>query len=330
MTLFALIKDNCWHAIRHVCRCIQARGLRYYEWAEDVEPHIQGTPVGEGTFGQVFKGCINGEDVAIKVVRSPKGAPLKSGIEALLQEVNHCSRLQHGCDSIVQLLGLSHSVNGAVCLVYEYANAGTLHHVPENIDLPGVLRLYAQAGQGVQHMHQAGVVHADIKPDNILLHEDESGEVRALMADLGMASLLDPKTLSIAGPKGTMGFIAPERLGHRGITSAASDVFAFGATIGSLLSGKRPEYVTFRVRTVKRGDVPDTARHKAFSEIAAAIAAEVNRWTAHENVKGAIDANGPQVRKLAHLIVACCANLAANRPKMAEVVTSLQKIAKTM
>ena len=243
---------------------LQEWGLRYYNWGKDIEPHIQGTPIGEGGFGQVFKGCIAGKDVAIKIVRSPGGAPSKKGIEALFQEVNHCSRLQHGCRHIVQLLGLSHSSTGAVCLVYEYANSGTLGCVPERIDLPGALRLYAQAGRGVQHMHEAGVVHADIKPDNILLHRDESGEVRTMIADLGMASLLDPTTLRAVGPKGTRGFVAPERLGRTGVMSATSDVFAFGATLGCSLSGQRPEYITARAYAVRRIDMPPASRRNAF------------------------------------------------------------------
>ena len=326
----------------HVCQCaaplgylcvlhpqvlLQARALKIYRWLEDIQPHIQGTPIGDGAFGEVFKGCVGGKDVAIKIVHSPGGAPSERGIEALLQELNHCSRLQHGCNHLVQLMGLSHTSAGAICLVYEYATSGTLELVPESIDLPGALRLYAQAGRGVQHMHEAGVVHADLKPDNILLHRDESGGVRAVVADLGLASLLDPTTLSVSGLKGTRGFTAPERVGRAGVTSAASDVFAFGATMGCSVSGQTPEYITSRACIVQRTDVQQVSRRNAFEEVAAAIATEFSQNDAEGKVIRAVCAKSELVKKLVHLILKCCSVSADARPTMAEVVTSLESIA---
>ena len=53
----------------------------------------------------------------------------------MLQELNHCTRLQQECAPIVQLIGLSYDSSGAICLVYECADSVTMERVPESIDL---------------------------------------------------------------------------------------------------------------------------------------------------------------------------------------------------
>jgi serine/threonine protein kinase len=86
----------------------------------------------------------------------------------------------------------------------------------------------------VAYAHEAGVIHCDIKPENILMFEDN--QIR--LADFGIAKLAQ-KTISGSGT-GTVGYMSPEQA--MGKPSARSDVFSIGLLAFRVFSGKWPEY----------------------------------------------------------------------------------------
>lgn len=96
------------------------------------------------------------------------------------------------------------------------------------------IRLFLQLCAAVEHAHNRLVLHRDIKPDNILV--DDQGQVRLI--DFGVASLLDSDDDSAAGPL-TVAFAAPEQL-KRERLSAATDIFALGMVLHTLLTGAPP------------------------------------------------------------------------------------------
>ncbi len=131
-----------------------------------------------------------------------------------------------------------------------------------------VIGAVADAARGAHALHEAGIAHRDIKPDNIMLDRAEpSGNgadpatgdgrppLRALLGDLGLAQVLNPgQTVTGIGPVGTIEYLAPEQVqGHP--ASRATDIWALGVTLHRSLTG-RGVYPTFPV-----GSLLEALRH---------------------------------------------------------------------
>jgi len=105
-------------------------------------------------------------------------------------------------------------------------------------DYRRMARLVAEAADGLHHAHQQGVVHRDIKPQNLLLGRDD----RLHITDFGLARLLDEPGLTLSTEMvGTPAYMAPEQIagGGRGI-DRRTDVYSLGVTLYELLTQRRP------------------------------------------------------------------------------------------
>jgi len=98
----------------------------------------------------------------------------------------------------------------------------------------------AQAAEGLDAVHEAGLVHRDVKPANILLHTPDQ-QVRALITDFGIARAENPETQMTATGLfvGTLDYVSPEQLQGHAI-DARSDVYALGCSLFEAVSGSVP------------------------------------------------------------------------------------------
>ncbi|XP_031272379.1 serine/threonine receptor-like kinase NFP [Pistacia vera] len=177
--------------------------------------------------GSVYKGFINGEVYAIKMMKWNACEELK-----ILQKVNH--------GNLVKLEGFCIDPEDANCyLIYEYVENGSLHswlHENKNkkLNWKTRLRIAVDVANGLQYIHEhtrPRVVHKDIKSSNVLLDSN----MRAKIANFGLAkSGCNAITMHIVG---TQGYMAPEYLTD-GVVSTKMDVFSFGVVLLELLSGK--------------------------------------------------------------------------------------------
>ncbi|QDV38165.1 protein kinase domain-containing protein [Tautonia plasticadhaerens] len=197
--------------------------------------------LGSGTFAAVFlaRDETLKRPVALKVLRPRPGARPR----ALLDEARAAAALNH--PNICTVYAVDDS-EGLPIIAMEYVAGPRLDHLIASGGLTvgrsvGIAR---QVASGMAAAHEAGVVHGDLKPQNILV---DVGDL-AKIVDFGLAhrvgapddpfETIDSRDLSSAGITGTPGYMAPEQT--RGEPSSpASDVFAMGSILFELLTGHR-------------------------------------------------------------------------------------------
>jgi serine/threonine-protein kinase len=174
--------------------------------------------------------------VALKVL--PQHLSSKSELrERFLREARTAAKLSH--PNIVPIFAVD-EVGQFVYFVMGYVAGETLgHRVQNRGPLPPSegARLLKELGWALAYAHSQGVIHRDVKPDNILL-EEETG--RALVADFGIAGLLEGADATGAGEIiGTAEFMSPEQARGQGV-DARSDTYSMGVVGFYALSGTLP------------------------------------------------------------------------------------------
>jgi serine/threonine protein kinase len=175
----------------------------------------------------------------------------------------------------------------------EFVSGETLEQMGKPpIDL--MMLVFAEVAGAVNYMHRAGVYHADLKPNNIMI--SRSGQVKVI--DFGLAWFRGERKGRV---QGTVGYLAPEQMRDRVVTTA-TDIFNFGATMYRMLTG----------RTATGG----TAGGDAI------VSTKVVISPAHE-----LNPNIPL--PLSELVSKCCESKPSKRPgSMADVETSLRTLLK--
>ena len=174
-----------------------------------------------------------GRRVAVKVLRGVDN-PLDA--RRFAAEIRTTARLAHPC--IVTLLDAGEH-QGAPYLVMERVAGGSLaERVRQGpVPAPDVARIGAQVAAALAHAHEAGIIHRDVKPANVLL--DENGHAR--LADFGIAVSATATRLTVSGSvAGSAAYVAPEQVLGDAVGPGA-DVYALGLVLLECLLG-RPVY----------------------------------------------------------------------------------------
>jgi serine/threonine protein kinase len=153
-----------------------------------------------------------------------------------VREARLAARLSH--PNVVSVFDTGED-DGRPYLVMEHVEGETLADVVARrgrIPPEEARELGVQAARGLAHAHAAGLVHRDVKPQNLLLRRDGTLKV----ADFGIARALEGTALTQPGTVlGTAAYLSPEQaLGER--VTAATDVYALGAVLYELLTGRPP------------------------------------------------------------------------------------------
>ena len=169
--------------------------------------------------------------IALKVL--PRDADAERR-ERLLAEARICSRVAH--PNLVRMLDVGEE-DGCLYLAMELLEGGTLRDVLRQgpLNAAEALRIAREAGSALACLHAHGVIHRDVKPENIFLQH--SGPVKVI--DFGLAKV-EGLDLTAAGfTLGTPYYMAPEQVrGER--PTARIDIHAFGVMLFEMLSGERP------------------------------------------------------------------------------------------
>ena len=204
--------------------------------------------LGVGGQGEVWRAFDpqRGEDIALKILRPP-GGRAGAAWDALRHEYDSASRLDH---PFILKVYEPEREDGAFLLPMELATGGDLRRL-RGASYLSIAPVLIEVAQALEHAHERGVIHRDLKPGNVLF--DARGCVK--LADFGISGLaLDPGTDSMI--RGLSPFTAsPEQL--RGEPpSAGDDIYGLGALAYELLSRRPPHYPHFDARRVQQEPVP--------------------------------------------------------------------------
>jgi hypothetical protein len=204
-------------------------------------------PLGSGGSGSVWlaRDEVEGRDVALKVV--PREG--KAGARAE-REAEAVARLRHR--HVARVYDV-HRDQRHVYVAYEYIPGLTLREAIRSgrLDDAAAIEAAVQMLEALAHAHSRRIVHRDVKPANVLLAENDRGDVDVRLLDFGLALLEDADTLTATGDvPGTLSYISPERLqGQEG--SPAADVWAVGVILWEALAGAPPFMAGSPVDTAK-------------------------------------------------------------------------------
>ncbi|EOA16188.1 hypothetical protein CARUB_v10004328mg [Capsella rubella] len=198
--------------------------------------------IGRGGFGEVFKGVLNGTEVAIK--RLSKAS--KQGAGEFKNEVVVVAKLHHR--NLVRLLGFCLQGEEKI-LVYEFVPNKSLDYFlfdpvkQGELDWSKRYNIIQGITRGILYLHQDSrltIIHRDLKASNILLDIHMNPKI----ADFGMARIfgIDQSGANTNRIAGTRGYMPPEYVMH-GQFSTKSDVYSFGVLILEIISGRNNRFV---------------------------------------------------------------------------------------
>ncbi|GAC1393870.1 MAG: hypothetical protein NVSMB47_01920 [Polyangiales bacterium] len=198
-------------------------------------------PLGEGAMGEVFLGEHEelGKRVVIKLLRAQL-SNRDDLVSRLRQEARLLAQIRH--PALVDIYDLSITADGRPFFVMEYIEGYNLRDFLAGaggvLSAPHACELMAQALDGLDAAHQRGIVHRDVKPENLLVATD--GRVKIL--DFGVAKVFGDSSLphTAAGlVVGTPRYMSPEQARGDAL-SPATDLYAVGCVLFELLTGQLP------------------------------------------------------------------------------------------
>ncbi|RZC24058.1 LEAF RUST 10 DISEASE-RESISTANCE LOCUS RECEPTOR-LIKE PROTEIN KINASE-like 1.3 isoform A [Glycine soja] len=207
----------------------------YEELEEATKNFDSSKELGEGGFGTVYKGELkDGRVVAVK--RHYESNSRR--IEQFMNEVQILARLRH--KSLVTLFGCTHRHSRELLLVYEFIPNGTVaDHLQGRstkstnlLPWPIRLNIAVETAEALAYLHAKGVIHRDVKTNNILLDDN----FRVKVADFGLSRDFPNHVTHVStAPQGTPGYVDPEYYQSYQLTDK-SDVYSFGVVLVELIS----------------------------------------------------------------------------------------------
>lgn len=285
------------------------------EWEIDLSKLEIRYVVARGTYGTVYRGIHDGQDVAVKLLdwgadghaTDAETAALRSAFQ---QEVAVWNKLDNS--NITKFVGASMGTtelkipsNGetllpsrACCVVLEYVAGGTLKqylikHSRRKLPYKTVIQLALDLARGLSYLHSKKIVHRDVKTENMLLTTSRNVKI----ADFGVARVEAQNPKDMTGETGTLHYMAPEVLEGKPYNRKC-DVYSFGICLWEIYACDMPYY------------------NLTFSEVSHAVV--------HQNMRPEIPRCCPS--SLGSIMKRCWDANSEKRPEMEEVVRLLEAI----
>jgi serine/threonine-protein kinase len=206
-----------------------------------IEGYLLEEWLGEGAMGAVFRARQLSLDRAVAVkILTPRLAQNDAYLKRFLREARSVARLNH--PNVVSGIDVGES-RGHHYFVMEYVEGKTLQQILDEtprLDPVKCGKVILQIAKALEHADQAGLVHRDVKPANIIL-SSKSGSVK--LCDLGLAKEVQEDSGAQTGEgraAGTPYYISPEQASGRGDVDIRSDLYSLGATYYHCVCGQPP------------------------------------------------------------------------------------------
>src|SRR5215212_8259735 len=200
----------------------------------------------EGGMGTVYRGThvLMEKTVAIKVLRPALAADEKI-VARFSREARAASRISH--PHALSVTDFGEDKGGIVFLVMEYLNGQTLKdviHGEGRLSLERTVDIMRQVGGSLEAAHGEGVVHRDLKSDNIMLIDVGGGDW-AKVLDFGIAKIQEPvgQDPALTAPNliiGTPQYMSPEQCSQASEIDSRSDIYSLGVILYEMLAGHVP------------------------------------------------------------------------------------------
>jgi Tol biopolymer transport system component/predicted Ser/Thr protein kinase len=215
--------------------------------------------IGAGAMGTVYKAYDSQLErhVALKVLH-PGLLHDRDKVQRFAQEAKAASALNHPAIVTIYEVATAHIVTGSESgadaiqyIAMEYVDGPSLReYFDEEIALPKMLDVIVQVAEGMAKAHAAGVVHRDLKPDNIVMTPERApkivdfGLAKLIQADLFAGVDAEAPTLNLPQTRtgmviGTVGYMAPEQVEGRP-ADQRSDIFSLGCILYEAVTGRNP------------------------------------------------------------------------------------------
>jgi serine/threonine protein kinase len=202
----------------------------------------------EGGMGEVFRARhIHLDEIRIIKVMKPGAVSDTSQHRRFQEEARIATLVRH--PNVAALYDFSRLPSGAYYMVWEFIDGITLFELVRRqgrLPAADAIEIGIQVLAGLAQIHEAGIVHRDISPDNIMVRRAGEGAYAAKIIDLGIAKRLEEERLRMTGTGiflGKLKYCSPEQAGLLGpgeTLDGRSDLYSFGAVLYEMLAGQAP------------------------------------------------------------------------------------------
>jgi len=214
--------------------------------------------LGAGGMGEVFlmDAPERGEQYAVKVLDPAASGLDPEDVRRFVMEAEVAMKSRH--PNLVQVYDAGRDPETGLCyIVMEYMPCGSLRDVlkenPRGMSLAGVVSVATDVARALVYMEANGMVHRDVKPDNVLFSYDGT----AKLSDLGISRFArapgqDPRMTNAGDVVGTPAYMAPEQMLDSRSVDSRADVYSLGVMAFEMLAGRRPNYGESAMRTLAK------------------------------------------------------------------------------
>jgi serine/threonine-protein kinase len=222
--------------------------------------------VADGAMGRVYEGRhhTTRERVAIKVLHADVARD-PVAVERFKREYEAARDLAH--PNVVRVIEFGTTPEGQSFLTMEFLEGEELGNVlrrGQPLEAARILRVFSQLARGLDHAHSFGVIHRDLKPDNIFLCRSPEGDVVRLL-DFGSVKLQmesGPKLTAFGTTLGSPFYMSPEQAMGKADVDTRTDVFALAAILYECLTAKiafdAPNVAQILMKIINQPTVPPT------------------------------------------------------------------------